>query len=330
MPPCVNTGEQPLYPEATSPPPSLQCHKILLCDLPVTHLINPSVSECEPQTKAQPQAVTMDSDQGPEVFIQLRTQTSTESLSDTEFNLKTTAAAARINAYRSAQDAAALRAPCVISAAARLSIIPEDGHVHHSQTNNLSEIPTTSSSPSDDNFPLVHPGRLIPLSLEAQAEINNSYLSDSASDITARPSGETESTAIGSTFSLTAQFAIKQADGSYKDLTGEVAIKQPDGSYKDVTSELCIKQPDGSYRDLHDIAPWTYQDSGTSQLSGSQEQAPPEIAPWLYQDDGNAQPSPPKYQTPPSNLGRVNRTRRASRIVPSKTRHASEKIEDFQ
>jgi hypothetical protein len=254
----------------------------------------------------------MASDQAPEIFIQLRTQTSTENFSDTEFNLKTAAAATRINAYRSAQDVAALRAPHAISAASRLSIVPEDGH--HNQTNHLSKISVTSTSPSDDHFPLVHPGRLIPLSSEAQAEINNRYLSDSASDITARPSGEAESTAIGSTVSPTAQFAIKQADGSYKDLTGEVAIKQADGSYKD----------------LHDISPWTYQDSGTFQLSGSQEQAPPEIAPWLYQDDGNAQPSPPKYQTPPSNLGRVNRTRRGSRIVPSKTRRASENIQDFQ
>lgn len=272
----------------------------------------------------------MNSDQGPEVFVQLRMQTTTENLSDTEFNLKTAAAAARINAYRKAVDAAALREPYVISSAARLSVVHEDGQVDQNQTNNLSEIPTSSSFPSGDGFPLVHPGRLIPLSLKAQAEIDSSYLSDSASDITARPSGEAESTVIGSTVSFAAQFAIKQADGSYKDLTTEVATKQPDGSYKDVISEPCIKQPDGSYKDLHDIAPWTHQDNGSCQLSGSQEQASPEIAPWLYQDDGNASPSPSNYQTPPSTLGRVNRTRRASRIVPSKTTQTSENIEDFQ
>lgn len=37
----------------------------------------------------------------------------------------------------------------MISAAARISITPEDGQVHRIQAKNLSEIPTTSSSPSE-------------------------------------------------------------------------------------------------------------------------------------------------------------------------------------
>jgi hypothetical protein len=327
-------------------------------------------------------------DEGPQVFIQLRPQISTENLSDAEFDSKTTAAAARISSRLK---------PCNISTlAARLSVIAEDEYVgrRYHDTKSMKEIPTTTSSPDEDDFPLAHPGNIVPLSPHAQAEVDNF-----SSDITERAGGEVEGVAQETSVNvntlsivnadtepmvrLARQFTLTHADGSSRDVAAFVTT-QPDGQIKDVTEELGIIKTDGLYeylisepgrqpeghntpeqlisgsagvdqpepdnsaqttiscsgvepsgqadtlQDLHDIAPWPSATASDSQLPESQDQATSTIAPFLFQDDGHAEPFTPTYHTPPSNLSRVNRTNRSSRVVPLTGKHASEDLEDLE
>lgn len=195
----------------------------------------------------------MDSDRGPEVIIQLQPQTSTLNLSDNEFAVKTAGAAARIKAFQSAQIQAANKALVLASAIGRLSTIAEVGNIDQGQPkditpaiDDISQMTATSSPQTHSESPLAHPGKLVPLQFSAPLENNNTAtLSDTTSDVTAKPSCEIGSASTDSTFDLTTQFAIKQRDGSYKDV------------------------------DMREIAPWLYQEDIDAQQSRPKLQTPP-------------------------------------------------------
>ena len=250
----------------------------------------------------------MDLEYSPEVIVHFQQQTSTLDLSDADFALKTSAAAAKVKARQSEECAVAKGTSKPSAEVARLSSITEDAQVGLLEERELIQ---------GDNVSLeAHPGSLVRGPFCMPDEPTEIDVSDTASDTTERPSGETKTSANDSTFNLPAQLAIKQGDGSYKDLTSQIAIKRPDGSYMDLN--------------LEDIAPFALQDDVNTQLrrpSYTTYQALPEIAPWLHQQ-GESSPSTPSkmprstLQTPPASIGK------ASRLVPPKSKRTEADIDD--
>lgn len=280
----------------------------------------------------------MASDEEPQVFVQLRAQTSTENLSDSEFTIKTRAAAARINAYQSARDAAALRPPYVISpSAARLSVIPEDGHSNHLHIQSLEGLPTTSSSPDEYNFPLVHPGSVISLSPRIHTSCvdyeGGDFAEPISEDIECAVQGasvnagtQTENVSTPSIIrastqaivnaspkpkgKLSKQFTITRLNGSQKAVAGLVSI-QSDGSIKDVTSEVDILKTDHSIEDL-------ISDPTISQLEpDSSNQDLHNIVPWTSRGRASSQPAALPQQATPKIAPLTSQSDANSRLLGS-------------
>ena len=265
------------------------------------------------QAKTQPLAA-MDLERSPEVIVHFQQPTSTLEISDTDFAMKTAAAAAKVKARQIEEFAVAKGTSAPSSEAAGLSSITEDEQVGHSEKR---EVVQASVIGQGDTVPLeAHPGSLVQGPFHIPDEPTDSYLSDTASTITERPSGETQTTANDSTVNLPTQLAIKQRDGSYRDLTSQIAIKRSDGSYMDL--------------DLEDITPSRFKDDADAQLDGPTYQATPEIAPWLHQQVASSPSTPSRlprshFQTPPSIISKASKS---SSIVSPKSKRPLPEIND--
>jgi hypothetical protein len=265
------------------------------------------------QAKIQ-RLAAMDIERSPEVTVHFQQPTSTLEISDTDFALKIAAAAAKVKARQSEECVLAKGTLAPNSEAARLSSTTEDEQLGHSEKREV--IQASVVGQGDHVSSEAHPGDLVQGPFYIPDEPTDGYLSDTASTITERPSGETQTTANDSTLNLPTRLAIKQRDGSYKDLTSQIAIKRPDGSYMDL--------------DLEDITPFGFKDDADAQLDGPTYQATPEIAPWLHQQ-GATLPSTPsrlprsQSQTPPSKISKASKS---SSVISPKSQCPLPEIND--
>lgn len=181
----------------------------------------------------------MDSDLEPKVIVQLQTQTTTEHLSDDNFDSKATAAAVRIKKWLPAQLVAQnvqnrmgedIGTP-KSQLRKKLATITEDEAVEYSTpvSQSTKEAVSTVNRPEDKASP-VHPGELV--STVPKPTLTHFDNDDAASDVIVRPSLDTVITAVESELSPLA--------------SRKLLAQKADGSYEEV--------------DLSEIAPWLYQE----------------------------------------------------------------------